>query len=588
MTRAEQGTPTGKIVQADPVVTEIIRNAFMAAVEDMRATLWRSAYSPVIYEMKDCSVAIYDDQLRLLAQGPGNAFFLGALAEVIQVVVDKVGLASFQAGDAYILNDPYLTGSHLNDVDILSPVLHEGELVGFVITRAHWLDMGSKDAAYAVDSTEIYQEGLRLGPTKLVDQGQTVRDIVDILARNSRLPGSLVGDMNAQIAACRMGERRYLEIVDKFGLDTVRQGMESIFVTSATLERAAIAAIPDGVYGAQGYQDNDYQTDEPFLIKVTVTVDGERMIIDTTGSSAQRAGNTNCGRVQALSAARLAYKFLVCPEAGVTGGSFSTLDVIVESGSIFAAQEPAACLQYGTHGMLLADLIIKALAPAIPDDVAAGLPGDAWNVVMVGPDPRRPGIFVSAESIAGGWGANARWDGDSALIHFAAGDFKNLPVETMENKYPVIVRKYGLGVDSAGAGRHRGGLNIIKDYEITGPGVHLSLWFERTLTPQWGLFGGHDGAVPGVLLEPGTEQEQEILKSNMLPVPKGTHFRTSTGGGGGYGPPVERDPQEVRQDIIDGYESRQRAAEVYKVVFRGGSTEIDEKRTAAARSAAQT
>jgi N-methylhydantoinase B len=314
-------------------------------------------------------------------------------------------------------------------------------------------------------------------------------------------------------------------------------------------------------------------------------VNGENMTVDTTGSSRQRKGNTNCGRVQTLAAARLAYKFLICPAAGVTGGSFQTFEVIVEPGSIFAAEEPAACLQYGTHGMLLADLIIKALAPAIPDKVAAGLPGDAWNVVMVGPDPHRPGLFVSAESIAGGWGANVRWDGDSALIHFAAGDFKNMPIETMENKYPVIVRRYGLGVDSGGAGRHRGGLNIVKDYEVTSDGVHLSLWFERTLTPQWGLFGGHDGLVPRVLMNPGTDREQKRLKSNMLPVPKGTRFRTHTSGGGGYGPPEERDPQKVREDVIEGYVSREAAAEVYKVFFKGGSNEVDQAMTAAARSA---
>jgi N-methylhydantoinase B len=393
--------------------------------------------------------------------------------------------------------------------------------------------------------------------------------------------------MNAQIAACRMGERRFREIIDKFGLDTVQNSMEMVFATSGALEQAAIAAMPDGVYEAEGYQDNDYQTDEPILVKVRVTVDGDSMTVDTTGSSKQRKGNTNCGRVQTLAAARLAYKFLICPEAGVTGGSFRTFDVVVEPGSIFAAEEPAACLQYGTHGMLLADLIIKALAPALPEQVAAGLPGDAWNVVMVGPDPHRPGLFVSAESIAGGWGGNAHWDGDGALIHFAAGDFKNLPVETMESKYPVIVRLYGLGQDSGGAGRHRGGSNIVKEYEITGDGVHLSLWFERTLTPQWGLFGGHDGAVPEVLLEPGTERERRQLKSNMLPLAMGERFRVRTGGGGGYGLPLERDPQKVREDVVDGYVSRHTAFETYRTVLDDSPDGVDEERTALARQAVE-
>jgi len=573
-------------MRIDPVTLEVIRNALLAVAEEMGVGLQKAAYSSNIKTRLDFACAIFDASLRTVAQALHIPAMLGALVTVVPATVTDYGAENLSPGDGLIMNDPHRGGTHLPDISLITPVFHDSEVFCYVANIAHHQDVGGRSpGSVPGDTTEIYQEGLRLGPVKLVDQGNLVRDVVDIMARNSRLPGSLIGDMNAQIAACRMGERRFLEIIDKFGLDTVRQSMETVFATAEALEREAIAAIPDGVYEAQGYQDNDFQTNEPILVKVKVTVQGEKMVVDTTGSSRQRKGNTNCGRVQTLAAARLAYKFLICPEAGVTGGSFRTFEVIVEPGSIFAAEEPAACLQYGTHGMLLADLIIKALAPAIPDKVAAGLPGDAWNVVMVGPDPHRPGLFVSAESIAGGWGANARWDGDSALIHFAAGDFKNMPVETMESKYPVIVRRYGLGVDSGGAGRHRGGLNIVKDYEVTSDGVHLSLWFERTLTPQWGLFGGHDGLVPEVLLNPGTDREQKRLKSNMLPVPKGTCFRTYTSGGGGYGPPEERDPQKVREDVIDGYVSREAAAKVYKVFFKDDSNEVDQVRTVAVRSA---
>ncbi|MCB0153287.1 MAG: hydantoinase B/oxoprolinase family protein, partial [Anaerolineae bacterium] len=540
----------------DPITTEIMRNAFFAAAEDMRATLWRSAFSPVIYEMKDCSVALFDEKAQLLAQAPGLPFFLGALSEVVQVVITHVGLANFQAGDVFILNDPYLTGSHLNDVDILSPVIYQGELVGFTISRAHWLDMGSKEAAYAVDSTEIYQEGLRLGPVKIVDRGDLVSDVIDIIARNSRLPHSLKGDMHAQIAACRIGERRYRDILDKFGREAVRAGMASIFSTTDALERAAIAAIPDGVYQAEGYQDNDFQSTELIPVKVTITVAGEQMTVDTHGSSRQRPGCTNCGLIQTLSAVRLAYKFLIRPDLGVTGGSFRALDIAVEPGSIFAAQEPAACLQYGSHTMLLVDLILKALAPALPERVTAGLPGDAWNVIIIGPHPTGAGLFMCLESTAGGWGASAHSDGDSGVVHFAAGDFKNLPVETLENKYPVRINQYALGLDTGGAGRFRGGLNIIRDYEVLSPRSDLSLWFERTETPQWGLFGGQAGAVPQVILEPDSDRAETLLKVNHRPIASGTRLRAFTGGGGGYGPPWERAVERVQADVIDGYVSR--------------------------------
>jgi N-methylhydantoinase B len=563
----------------DPVTTEIIRNAFLAAAEEMRAVLTRSAFSPVIYEMKDCSVGLFNEKGELLGQAPGLPFFLGALSEIVQTLIDIIGLNSFAAGDAYILNDPYLTGSHLNDVDILSPVVYGENVVGFAVTRAHWEDLGGKTATYAVDSTEIYQEGLRLGPTKLADRGELRSDVVDILRRNSRMGIQMVGDMHAQIAACRKGERSFLTLIERFGLDTIRAAMRDVFAATERLERAAIAAIPDGVYEAQGYQDNDFQTDEPILVKVKVTVSGEEMVVDTTGSSSQRRGCTNCGRPQAIAAARLAYKFLIHPEAEVTGGSFRTFDVLVEPGSVFAAEEPAACLQYGTHTMLLVDLIIKALAPAIPRQVAAGLPGDAWNVIMVHWDPNGRLASAWGEAIAGGWGANAFGDGESAVIHTGAGDFRNFPIEVMENKYPIQIHHYGLGTDSGGPGKHRGGLNVVKEYETLDERMDLSLWFERTRTPSWGLFGGEDGSVPEVIISAGTADERSLLKVDSLPLPKGTRFRVATGGGGGYGFPWERDYQHVREDVNDGYVSRAMARECYGVVLREGSLAVDEEGT---------
>jgi N-methylhydantoinase B len=563
----------------DPVTTEIIRNAFLAAAEEMRAVLTRSAFSPVIYEMKDCSVGLFNEKGDLLGQAPGLPFFLGALSEVVQAVIEMVGIGNFKYGDVYILNDPYITGSHLNDVDILSPVVFQEQIVGFAVSRAHWEDLGGKTATYSVDSTEIYQEGLRLGPTKLVDQGQLCSDIVDILRRNSRMGVQLIGDMHAQIAACRKGEQSFLVLIDRFGLSVVRRSMEAVFAATEQLERAAIAAIPDGIYEAQGFQDNDYQTDEPVLVKVKVTVSGDQMIVDTTGSSGQRSGCTNCGRPQAIAAARLAYKFLVGPQVEVTGGSFRSFEVIVEQGSIFAAEEPAACLQYGTHTMLLVDLIIKALAPAIPEQVAAGLPGDAWNVIMV--YWALSGRLESAwgEATAGGWGANAFSDGESAVIHSGAGDFRNFPIEVMENKYPVRIDRYSLGMDSGGAGRYRGGLNVVREYRVLDHRVDLSLWFERTLTPSWGLFGGKDGAVPRVLMNPGTVDEKLLLKVDSMALAKDSRFRVYTGGGGGYGPPRERDPRRVRDDVIDGYVSRSMALDLYGVAFQGDSLEVDQEQT---------
>ncbi|MCB0154947.1 MAG: hydantoinase B/oxoprolinase family protein, partial [Anaerolineae bacterium] len=240
----------------DPITVEILRNALNAIALEMNANLARSAFSPIIYEMKDCSVAIFNERAELLGQAPGLPIFLGALDEAVKIVQAHFAPRGIHEGDVYALNDPYLVGSHLNDVTVISPIFYQGELVGFTATKAHWQDMGGKDAGVSTDTTEIYQEGLRLGPIRLYRAGQPQNDILDIIARNSRLPRSILGDMNAQVAACRTGERRYQALLERFGLETVRDATAHIFAQAEQADRAVIAAMPDGVYAAEGYLDS--------------------------------------------------------------------------------------------------------------------------------------------------------------------------------------------------------------------------------------------------------------------------------------------------------------------------------------------
>ncbi len=302
-------------------------------------------------------------------------------------------------------------------------------------------------------------------------------------------------------------------------------------------------------------------------MKVTVTVAGDEMVIDTTGSAKQCRGNVNCGFPNTVSAARLALAFLFpSPRPEVNHGSFLPLKVVAEPGSVFAAVEPAACM-HPHPGMLMLDLVIKALAPVLPRNVAAGLPGDSWNVFVIGKRPGSGEFFVSGEALDGGWGASADHDGESALIHSAAGDFRNVPVETLEGRFPLRVRSFGLGRDSAGPGKQRGGLNVVKEYEVLSD-CRLTLHFDRALTPQWGLFGGGDGARPRVTVRPSNGKEViEVLKVEQLPLAQGSRFVCETGGGGGYGRARERDPEEVRRDFLDGYVSREKALEEYGVAL---------------------
>lgn len=550
----------------DPVTTEIIRNALTSAAEEMNAALIRSAYSLSIYEMKDCSVGLFDAQASILGQAAGLPIFLGNLGVAIEVTTDKYGVDGYREGDAFILNDSYLCGTHLGDVTILSPVFHSGELVGFAATRAHWLDVGAKDPAVSVDSTEIYQEGIRLGPTRLCENGEPIADIVDILARNSRFPRSLIGDMNAQIAACRTGERRFRAIIDRFGLDTVRAAAADIFEQSARLDVAAVEAIPDGVYEAEGCLDNDgHILDEPVPVKVRVTVEGKNMHIDLTGSSPQRRGATNCGVAQAISACRVAFKFLINPDASVNGGTFRPLSVTAPAGTIFHAVEPAACQWYYTALGLLIDLVIKALAPAMGDRVAGAHFGDSMVVWISGTHPATGGRYLHAEITAGGWGGNSRGDGESALVNAVNGEHRNLPVEVLETKFPLRIHSYRLAQDTGGPGEFRGGLGVIRHYELLADEAYLNLWFERSVTPAWGLLGGGSGAPPRVVVNPGRDDERVFLKVNSHRITAGTHVIAQTGGGGGYGHPSRRDSERIRLDVRDGYVSPEAALTLYGV-----------------------
>ena len=536
----------------DPVTVEIIRNAVISAADDMNATLMRSAYTPIIYECGDCVVALLDDEHQVLGQSAGLPIFLGNLESCTKATEERFGREVWQPGDVWILNDSYLGGTHLNDVTIFGPVFTDGELAGFTATRAHWIDVGSKDPGGSMDSVNIFQEGLRMGPQKLVEGGHEVAAVIDTIATNVRFPYPTTGDMNAMIATIRMGQTRLAELVRRFGLETLRAARDEIFQQTETLERSVISGIPDGVYTAEGFLDNDgidLETTVPVRLKVTVS--GADIDFDITDSADQTVGPINCGVAQAIAACRVGYKLLVSPDVPGNGGSFRPLSVQVREGSVFGALPPAACQWYFSHLGLLIDLVAKALAPVLPDRVAAASHGDSMVVMFAGRDPRNSREYVSLEATLGGWGAWAGCDGQDALINNVNGSLKDIPLEVVEARFPLRVTEYGIRPDSGGPGRWRGGNGVIREYEVLAD-CTVSLWFERSLTPAWGLFEGQDAAPPEVVINPGRPDEQRLLKGNGLSLRAGDVVRCATGGGGGYGPAERRDPLLVTSDLLDG------------------------------------
>lgn len=548
--------------QLNPVAVEIIRNALTAVADEMNATLIRSAYTPVIYEMKDCSVALLDAQHRVLGQSAGLPIFLGNLEACTIAIEERYGREVWRPGDVWIMNDPYITGTHLHDMTVMEPIFAAGELLGFATSRAHWLDVGSKDPGGTIDSIDVFQEGLRLAPVRIVQDGVQRAPLTEAIGKNSRFFHGAIGDLGAQIACCHTGARRLPEIFERFGAETVLAARDEIFRQSERLERAIVREIPNGTYRAEGTIDSDGIGTDAVNIRVQVTIDCEEMIVDLSDSDDACAGPVNCGATQAIAAARVAYKLLVDPDSAPNGGSFKPLRVVVREGSVVGATDPSPVEWYFTPLGLLIDLVVKALADAVPDRAAAASYGDSMVLYLSGLDPRTNQQWLHVEPTVGGWGAWNGSDGEDALINNVNGSLKDMPIEVLETKYPVRLRHYGFRTDSCGHGEYRGGAGVEREFELLAD-ASLSTWFERSKTPAWGLAGGGSATPPDVIINPGRDNERHALKCANVRLPAGSIIRTMTGGGGGFGEPEDRDRRAVRADIECGVISEQTAREVY-------------------------
>ncbi|GKY87709.1 hydantoinase B/oxoprolinase family protein [Sinisalibacter aestuarii] len=558
-------------VKADPITTEVVRNFVISCAEDMNAALWRSAYSPVIYEGRDSAVAILDHEGEMLGQSTGVPLFVGAIDACVRLVLEKYG-EDIGPGDIFLMNDSYLQGTHLMDFTAVGPLFHDGRLVGFGAARAHWSDVGAMDPGMPMGSSSIFQEGWRLGPTRVCQNYEELPDWIDLIQRNTRMKAAILGDFRAQISAIRTGERRLGQLLDRIGQESYRASCLNIFEQAQALDRAAIGALKDGTWSREGYIDNDGQSDDPVKVRLTLTIDGEDMIIDMAGSSPPVAGSINCGAVQTESLLRLAYKTMISPERAITGGSFSTMQVRIPDDCMFNAREPYACAWYFTGLGLLADLMITCLSEAMPERATAAHYGDSMVASFFEVDPRKR-QWLTVEATAGGWGGTNGSDGESALINLVNGGFRNMPAEVYETKFPVRIEEFSIRPDTGGAGRWRGGNGVTRSYRLLDD-AGGALWFERSKTPAWGLAGGKDAVGPAntLVLPDGTEES--LLKMRARALPKGTLVVTRTGGGGGYGDPLARPFAEIQTDLDRGWLSGEAARRDYGVVVIDGRIDV--------------
>ncbi|WP_135822191.1 hydantoinase B/oxoprolinase family protein [Halostella litorea] len=584
----------------DAATIEVIRNYLTSAAAEMQRTLVRTAYNTVVYEILDFGISMYDADLNLIADSPGLALFLGANDGAIEKAVDYVGKENLDPGDVLMLNYPYWSGTHVLDMCLMSPVFYEDEIVGYTTCRAHWLDLGAKDPGYVLDSTDMHQEGVIFPGTKVYKGGDPDEEILDIIRFNSRIPDKVVGDLHAQVSSLQTGNKRLRELYGKYGEGAVEEAIDTVIDHGEETAREAVADLPDGTWTGVDYADGvGRDPDDGIRVQADVTIDGDEFTVDLSGSADEVEEPLNIPRGMTETICKLCFKTVTTPEEDSNGGQYRPLEVIAPEGNVFNAQYPAPTFTVWT-AITGIDVIYKALAKAMPDRVPAASGGEPVGVQIYGEHPDTGEMFVEANNDAVGWGATRTQDGENALMHISETMVRNVPVEVFENKAPVRLQRLELREDSGGTGTHRGGLGTRRDYEFTEPTGALSI-LQRSRSPGWGHEGGGPGARNVVVVDADDPDEERIsvlvdndylydaddgkryagmMRGDFEP---GETLSVRTGGGGGVGDPTDRDPGAVREDVVDGYVSRDVAREEYGVVVTDDG-EIDWDATEARRS----
>jgi N-methylhydantoinase B len=551
--RREQGeavaTRAGADV-ADPIVTEVIRHGLEAAADQMRIALRRMAFSPVIYELTDFGAALYDREVRLLAQAQAFPLFLGTLSFCVESALERLGgCETLDDGDVIVTTYGYDTGSHPQDLVVIVPGFHDGELVGYAVVKAHQLDMAAKDV-YCTDTTDIFQEGTIFPAVRLYRRGERNDDLYRTLLANSRLPALLEGDLAAQIAAANIGLNGLRRLLERHGRPAVDAAIERMLDHGEVVMRAFLAEIPDGRYEGRGALDSDGISQDSIEFGITVEVEGSDVTIDFCDAPPEQVGPVNCPRPTTVSAARLSLLCFAGRSGSVNDGHFRPIRVRTRPGTLFEPAPPKPIFMYYLPGVQAVDVIHRAIANALPDVVPAGSGGDLCATGFYGVD-EDGNFWADGMDFGVGQGASARGDGAPALIHVAGSGQRTTPVEVFEARRPFLVEHYELAPGSGGDGRHRGGLGVDVTFRALSDCFLLLLW-DRMKTAPWGMDGGEEGRINRVTVRYPDGSSRETMRVTGLPIPAGTCLDFHSGGGGGYGPPAERAAEARAHDAAEG------------------------------------
>jgi N-methylhydantoinase B len=566
----------------DPVRLELVKNAIGSVVDEMVLTVIRIAYSSIMKDTMDLSSAFCDRQGRMIAQGLSVALHLGSIPDAMEAVVGKYG-TTLAPGDIVILNDPYLGGMHLPDIFMFKPVFAGEHLLGYAVVVAHHNDMGGRvPGSSAADSTEIFQEGLRIPILKLCERGVPNQTLLDVIALNVRIPDVVLGDLQAQEAACRIAERGMAELAERYGVAELERYFEELLDYSEREARRTVRSVPPGTYTFVDYLDDDgVNMDDPVKIAVSIEVDGDEMSVDLTGTSAQVRGAINSTLSFAKSAVYFAVRSIMDSDAPNNSGFFRPIHVKAPLGCLVNPRPPAAVAARGISGFRLIDAMFGALAQAIPERVrAAGEGGTtSYSFGCYDADGR---FSLFREAVMGAWGAGYRRDGIDGIANGAA-NISNAPIEMVENQAAIRVEHYELVPDSGGPGEWRGGMSVSRQLRFLGNRATLQLRSDRRRHRPYGLMGGHAGTPSNNTLDDGGALSQLPTKFTRS-LKTGQAVRHTTAGAGGYGDPLRRDPARVLDDVRNGKVTAQGATRDYGVVVLPSPWRVDERATAALRA----
>ncbi len=556
--------------ELDLITLEVIRNALPAISNEMSYVLQRTSYNMMIYEVRDYCCGLLDTDGNLLSQNTGGvSHFVADLGAVIKDGVSRYGLQGFKPGDVIITNHQRVAGQHLNNVVVYTPSFFDEELFAFPLIRAHWVDIGGISTGFgASDAIDPWMEGFQMDQIKLYEEGKLDQKVWQLLKDNIRYPESSMGDLRSQLAACRLAERRLEEMLRRYGREVVKEAIKQIFAETEKKCRAVVQKMKEGTYEAESlFAGHPLDEGKPLYIKAVVTIKGSDMTIDLTQCSQQRRAPINA---RTLAGARVAYKAITTPLEPVNEGSFQALTVLIQEGNFMMARYPVPMSDWSRAIPTVVDVILRALAPSMPDRIPAGHLGvlGVGGVVFFGNDPKTGKRFVTQSIEGGGWGGRPWEDGESASVSICQGDVRNAPIEKMELKWPLLIVSRKLRQDSAGPGKYRGGLGM----EITARNLVEGYWnvsgdTGRKKYPPWGLWGGKP-AVPsdGLLRLPG-EADFKGVNAVRRWVPANTEAKFVSAGGGGWGDPLDRSPEKVHWDVINGYISVKAAHDEYGVVL---------------------